>query len=252
MDNDKIGGLVFSIAFNGECLVALKEDLEEVVKKIVTEQVWTRRDGLVVPEPKDLGLGNDAVDLKATVLYADMASSTHLVDSQKPHLAAEVYKSYMACAASIIKNNGGTITAYDGDRVMGIFIGGSKNTTAAKTALQINWAVKNVINPRLRTQYGTNAYQMEHVIGVDTSSIFACRIGVRNDNDIVWVGRAANYAAKLAALNEYPVYITGTVFDSLKDSSKFGGNPRRLMWEERTWTPMNKMRIFRSSWTWEV
>lgn len=231
--------------------MALNEDLQGVVKTIF-EQNWTTRDGEVVPEPKDLGLANDAVNLDATVLYADMADSTRLVDSQKAHLAAEVYKAYMACAARIIKNNGGAITAYDGDRVMGIFIGGLKNTTAAKTALQINWAVEHVVNPALKTQYGVSAYQMKHVVAVDTSTIFACRIGVRNDNDVVWVGRAANYAAKLAGINEYPVYITGTVFDNMSDSSKYGGNPQQLMWEERTWTSMSKMRIFRSNWTWEV
>jgi class 3 adenylate cyclase len=159
----------------------------------------------------------------------------------------------MVCAARIVKNNGGTITAYDGDRIMGIFIGKTKNTTAAKTALQINWAVYNIVNTAIKTQYGGNAYQMKHVIGIDTSPIFACRIGVRNDNDIVWVGRAANYAAKLSSINEnYPVYITGSVFDSMDDSSKLGGTPRRLMWEERTWIPMNNMRIFRSDWSWTV
>lgn len=232
--------------------MALKEDLIEVVKKVVTDQRWNLRDGEVVPEPEDLGLGNDAVNLKAAVLYADMADSTSLVDSQNAHIAAEVYKSYMACAAPIIKSNGGAVTAYDGDRVMGIFVGKRKNSNAAKTALQINWAVRHIVNPRLKTEYGSYAYQMGHVIGVDTSAIFACRIGVRNDNDIVWVGRAANYAAKLTALNGYPVYITGTVFDCLADDAKFGGNPQRLMWEERTWTSMNNLRIFRSDWTWEV
>ena len=48
-------------------------------------------------------------------------------------LAAEVYKSYMACAVRIIKDEDGSITAYDGDRVMGIFIGNVKNTTATGT-----------------------------------------------------------------------------------------------------------------------
>jgi class 3 adenylate cyclase len=232
--------------------VTLKEELQEAAANIITSDKWIARDGEVVPEPEDLGLGNDAVNLKATVLYADMSESTVLVDSQKAHMAAEVYKTYLVCAARIIKNNGGVITAYDGDRIMGIFIGKTKNTTAAKTALQINWAVNNIVNPALKTEYGDAAYQMKHTVGVDTSLIFACRIGVRNDNDILWVGRAANYAAKLCSLDEYPVYITGDVFDSLDDGSKLGGNPRRLMWEERTWTPMNKMRIFRSNWTMSV
>jgi class 3 adenylate cyclase len=70
----------------------------------------------------------------------------------------------------------------------------SKNTTAAKTALQIKWALSKILNPALKAQYGSDAYQLSHVIGIDTSRLLAARIGVRNDNDIVWVGRAANYA----------------------------------------------------------
>src|SRR5438093_11764048 len=99
------------------------------------------RQGEVVPEPEGLRLGNEGVTLEATVLYADMSGSTRLVDSQKPHFAAEVYKAYLACAARIIKNETGVVTAYDGDRVMAVFIGDSKNTNAVKAAFKINGAV---------------------------------------------------------------------------------------------------------------
>jgi class 3 adenylate cyclase len=232
--------------------MALKEELQEAVAKILREQ-WSERDGEVVPGPEDLELGNDGVNLDVTVLYADMAGSTELVDTKAAKFAAEVYKTYMVCAARIIKNAGGAVTAYDGDRIMGIFIGSFKNSTAAKTALNINWAVNSLINPALKKQYGDDAYQLKHCVGVDTSSIFACRIGVRNDNDIVWVGRAANYAAKLSSLNDnHPVFVTGAVFDVLHESSKLGGNPRRLMWTQRSWTQMNNMRIHSSGWTWSL
>ena len=91
------------------------------------------------------------------------------------------------------------------------------------------------------------------MVGIDNSNIFACRIGVRNDNDIVWVGRAANYAAKLTTMDTgYPIYITGEVFDKLNESAKYGGEPRRMMWEERKWTAMSAMRIYRSNWWWEL
>jgi class 3 adenylate cyclase len=94
---------------------------------------------------------------------------------------------------------------------------------------------------------------MRHVIGIDSSQILACRIGVRNDNDLVWVGRAANHAAKLSNISDgYPNDITGQVFDRSKESSKYGGVPRRLMWEERSWTAMSGIRIFRSNWTWSL
>lgn len=230
----------------------LEGELQTEIKKIFRER-WTTRDGQVVPEPKDLALGNDAVKLEATVLYADMSGSTSLVDKYRADFAAEIYKTYLASAARIIKDEGGTITAYDGDRIMAVFIGGFKNSSAAKAALKINWAVSKLINPSLKLQYGNNTYQMSHVVGIDTSPVFASRIGVRNDNDIVWVGRAANYAAKLSSLNEgYSIYLTGDVFDKLHESAKFGGAPRQLMWEQRFWTSMNDLRIYRSDWIWPL
>jgi len=181
-----------------------------------------------------------------------MSGSTKLVENETATLAAEVYKSYLACAARILKDEGGTITAYDGDRIMGLFIGGAKNTTAARAALKISWAVTRILNPALRNQYGDAAYQMQHSVGIDTSSIMATRIGVRNDNDLVWVGRAANYGAKLSSLEGGYVLITEAVFDQLAEQSKFGGDPKRLMWEKRYWTAMNNMTVYRSVWIWPL
>jgi class 3 adenylate cyclase len=232
--------------------MGLKEDLEADVAEIF-RKAWSEREGTVVPEPEDLKLGNDAVKLDGVVLYADMSDSTKLVDNETASFAAEVYKSYLMCAARIVKAEGGAITAYDGDRIMAVFIGNMKNTNAATAGLKINYAAKNIVNPALAKQYPTKTYRLEHVVGIDASSLFVARIGVRNDNDLVWVGRAANYAAKLCAVNEpNTVFITKTVFDSMHESAKYGGDPKRLMWEARTWTKMNNMSIYRSIWTWVV
>jgi class 3 adenylate cyclase len=193
--------------------------------------------------------------LDATIMYADMNGSTAMVDNLTPTRAAEVYKVYLSCAARIIKADGGVITAYDGDRIMAVFIGKSKNTSAARAALKINWAVENIVNPGLKKQYGADTFQMGHVIGIDTSNILVSRIGVRNDNDLVWVGRAANYAAKLSAINDnFNIWITDDVFTMLHDSSKYSVNPpAQLMWEARLWTPMSNMRIHGSkNWVWPV
>ena len=61
---------------------------------------WDERDGNVVPDDDSLTLGNDAVKLSATVLYADLADSTKLVDGHAPFFAAEMYKTFLYCAAS--------------------------------------------------------------------------------------------------------------------------------------------------------
>jgi class 3 adenylate cyclase len=231
--------------------LALKEDLESAVQRIFHDDNWTIRDGEVIPEPKDLGLGNDAVNLVGTVLYADISGSTRLVDSRTPHFAAEIYKTYLACAARIIKNHAGAVTAYDGDRVMAVFIGQGKNTRAVRAAFKINGAVWDIIKPALKTQYPQEDYNLKHVVGVDTSRLLVSRIGVRNDNDLVWVGRAANYAAKLSSLpDDVAIRITHSIYDNMDDSVKYTNKVN--MWEERTWTAMNKFKIYASTWKFGV
>jgi class 3 adenylate cyclase len=165
------------------------------------------------------------------------------VDSATPTFAAEVYKAYLACAAKIIKNEVGVITAYDGDRVMAVFKGEAMCTNAVRAALKIKGAVGTIIQPALKAEYPQTNYVLKHVIGIDTSKLLASRIGVRNDNDLVWVGRAANYAAKLTTLSdEFAIWITGSVYDSIQDAVKFANNTN--MWKEHSWTSMNKMRIY--------
>ena len=102
--------------------MSLVEDYTEAVEKIFEEE-WSVRKGRKVPESEDLGLGNDAVELEGTVLYADLDDSTNLVDSYEPEFAAEIYKAYLSCAAKVIRAESGEITSYDGDRIMAVYIG---------------------------------------------------------------------------------------------------------------------------------
>jgi len=228
----------------------LAEIESEIVQILKTN--WKRRKGQKVPEAEDVQLGNDAVEIEGTVLYADLKDSTGLVLGYKDWFAAEVYKCYLRVACEIIRNNGGTISAFDGDRVMAVFIGDSKNSNAAICALQINYIVRNIINKKVKEHYKDTSYELEQAVGIDTSSLFIARTGVRGANDLVWVGRAANYAAKLCNLREgnYHTYITEEVFNRLDEKSKFGGDPKRLMWEKIMWNERGIV-AYRSSWWWQ-
>lgn len=231
--------------------MSLKDDLTSQVKKIFAEQ-WKTRDGTVVPDSTKLTLGNDAVKLKAAVLYADLAESTLMVNNRKAYFSAEIYKSFLHCAAKLIRTEGGEITSYDGDRIMGVFIGPTKNTSAARCGLKLNWAVKKIVNPRLRAQYSDTTFTVRHKVGVDSSDLWIARTGVRGANDLVWVGPAANYAAKLTELSHsYATRITHRVYDKMLDEAKTSSTGKP-MWEKTSWSTVNGMRIYRSNWTWTV
>ncbi|MCE7915734.1 MAG: adenylate/guanylate cyclase domain-containing protein [Nitrosomonas sp. PRO4] len=230
--------------------MAFKKNLHREVQSIFANH-WNEREGSVVPTSENVRLGNDGVWLDATILYADIADSTKLVDNYHAHVAAEVYKAFLHCAAKIISSESGEITAYDGDRVMAVFIGKTKNTSAVRTALKINYAQSQIINPAISNQYPNSSIKLKHVCGIDTSKIFVARTGIRGANDLVWVGQAANYAAKLSALSEsYPSRITEKVFNTMHSSVKTSTDGRP-MWEKVIWNDMNKT-IYRSTWRWVI
>ncbi len=211
---------------------------------------WKVRSAQDVPSIRDLALkGNEAAEFEGTVLYADMDGSTAMVRGYKNWFAAEMYKIYLQTVSEVIRNEGGIITAYDGDRVMAIFEGSAKNTTAVKAGMEIVYAVRD-LNRIIVEQYPNTQFKLKHNIGIDTSQLFAIRAGVWGANDIVWVGEAANIAAKLTSVSDekYPIYVTKKVFDSLNISVVKSSNGD-MMWET-----VNELKhgrqVYRSGWGW--
>ena len=230
--------------------MALKDDLTSEVKTIF-KSTWEETTGRVVPASSNVGLGNKTTLLEqAVVFYADLDGSTNMVDTKKWQFSAEIYKTFLHCAAKIVRAESGDITAYDGDRIMAIFIGDNKHDRAARAALKLRWTVLKIIQPLMNETYTTD-FVIAHTVGIDVSDLRAVRTGVRGDNDLVWVGRAANYAAKLTTLgSDYPTRITKAVYDGLSSSLKTSSS--KSMWEARTWTAMGNMSIYRSNWNWPI
>ncbi len=230
----------------------LGDDLRAVVKDTF-RSAWAERDGRVVPSTSDVRLANEAVHFEeATILYADLSSSTSLVDKHVWYFAAEIYKSFLYCAARIITSEGGAITAYDGDRFMGVFIGDSKNSDAARCALKINYAVNEIVNSELAAVYTDTTYRVRHVVGIDSSEVRLARTGVRGSNDLVWVGTAANYAAKLTSgSSPYASVILPRVYNRLNDSAKYGGKNNTCMWVKFRNDELNR-ELYGSNWTWAI
>lgn len=234
--------------------MTISDDIKAKVKQLM-ESSWNVRQAQTIPDISSLSLTGQVAKLDATVIYADMRSSSKLVDDVNQRVAGKIYQAFLYSLASIIKSNGGEITAYDGDRVMGIFIGDSKNANAAKSALMINHAVINILEPMLEDHFknlGKSGFKISHCVGVDTGSFLAVKAGLRNANDIVWVGRPPNLAAKLCEIREinYNTYISNEVFQALDDSAKYG-NENKLMWEQRGYSHLDEnLIIYRSNYYW--
>jgi len=236
--------------------MTLSDDLSKEVSNILS-QSWDMREGQIVPLTEDVALKGGAVKLDATVLYADLVQSSKLATEFQQRTAAKVIRSFLYCMCKLIAAHDGTITSFDGDRVMGIFIGGSKNTNSAKCALKMNYVTKKIIKPKVENYFTSlrkEGFNISHCVGIDTSSVLAVRAGQRGSNDLVWVGRAPNLAAKLSDIREsdYHSYITEDVFSMLHKSAKYGGKEEKLMWEKRSLQYIGEsITVYRSSWWWK-
>jgi class 3 adenylate cyclase len=244
--------LFYWIALKGCMGVAmtLKDDLAKFCEETFFTR-WEVKEKSVIPVPSDLRLSNDAGHFSSLViLYADLNGSTKMVDGKTWEFSAEIYKTYLHCAAKIIKSEGGTITAYDGDRIMAVFDGGTKNTSAVRAAMKITWSINNIISPKMEAMYH-NGFKLLHSVGIDSSPINVARIGVRNDNDLVWVGPAANHAAKMTAIpfDGNVVWIGSDVYRNMLPEACLAGGVN--MWNSYYWMDMQRS-IYYSTYQWRV
>lgn len=229
--------------------------LSSDITAIISKQ-WNKRTGTVVPSTESVALAGGAVELDATFLYADLANSSKMAKDLDQRVAAKIIKSFLSTVTKIIKNLNGSVISFDGDRVLGVFVGGSKNTNAAKCALQIKYAVNKIIREKFEEKYRTvreASFVITHGVGIDTGTVLIVRGGARGSNDLLSIGRAPNLAAKLSEIREntYKTFITPDVYNGLGNASKFGANGKN-MWTACTWTFLGeKISLYKSSWHWK-
>jgi len=237
--------------------MTFKDDLIEARDAIVTTN-FTVRDGILVPTTADVGY-DDAVKLQATYLYADLVDSSGLVAISPQQTVGKILRLYLDLNVRIIRKNGGEIRSFDGDRVMGIFVGVTRFDQAVKTAMQIKWACDNIIQPEIAKRYksiANNDWTIRPACGIASGEALIVRGGVRRaDNDLVSVGVAPNLAAKLSDIRASTCHVrlgAGT-YKKLSNASRLGKNGNN-MWigPESTTMGGKKYSYYRSNYNWSI
>lgn len=208
--------------------MALLDSLKSQIDSTLSIQ-WVERNGTVIPDSDSVALKDGAVKIEATFLYADLAGSSKLAEICPWQTTAKIIRSYLDSCVRIIRAHGGEIRSFDGDRVMGIFKGESQNTNAANCARKIDYVVEEIINPKAHAKFQSireNNIKITHCVGIDVGETRAVRAGVRNNNDLIWIGKAPSFAAKLSDIRNYPfsVYISKACFLKLANTAKKNGN----------------------------
>jgi adenylate cyclase len=235
-----------------------KESLINEVDCFFNEE-YEVTEGRVIPDVDDISFDN-GTELDLAMVFIDIKKSTHIVDALRRITAARMYKSFLWGVAKIARMNNGELRSFNGDGVLIAFIGEHKRTNATKAALQMSWFAQKVLKPKLDAVFQDNQelteqeIEFQFGIGIDVGKVLVIRGGIRgeNNNDLVWVGNATNFAVKLSGLSKegFHVYISEDVYKYMNDSTKI--NQKRNMWEIRKWTEKDGIAIYRSNWTWPI
>ena len=196
------------------------------------------RDGRVVPATEDVVLKDGAVKVEAAFLYADPANSAKLSKLCPWSTTAKIMRCFLDCSTRLIIKHGGAIRSFDGDRVMGVFIGDSKNSSASICGREIHWAVRKIIHPAAKKQFKSirdNEIEIRHGVGIDVGVVRAVRSGIRNSNDLIWIGKAASFSAKLSDVRDagYHTYISSRTYNKLNEPAKYNSDGNNM------WTSVN-------------
>jgi class 3 adenylate cyclase len=233
--------------------MTIKEDLTRHVQTLAKTRWGDIPRARVIPSPDDLTYGNTGEHLDVTILYADIAGSTTLVDTVDEQLAAEYYSTFLYCASKLVTRHGGSIQAYDGDRVMAVYVGDSQADDAVSTALELHYAVVEIINPAFLKIYDQFHKKLTFTVGIDSGTCLAIKVGTRSVGEIAWIGAAANYAAKLNSFNgldhEYPIRVTAETFNKLSTKSLYSNET--IMWQG-SYTNVGQRNHYRSKYKREL
>jgi adenylate cyclase len=196
------------------------------------------RDGRQVPESDTVVLRNGAVKIEAAFLYADLAGSALLSKACPWTTTATIIRAFLDGATRLIIKHGGVVRSFDGDRVMGIFMGDNKNSSASICGREIHWMVRQILDPAAKKRFQSvrdKGIEIRHGVGIDVGEVRAVRSGIRNSNDLIWIGKAASFSAKLSDIRDpgYHTYISSRTFAKLSKDAKFD-DKGASRWEART------------------
>ena len=139
----------------------------------------------------------DPVEREATILIADVADFTTLIETKGPQAIVDTFNAYFEAASEVIGTHNGVVTQFIGDAVLATF---NVPTTDPEHRQQaINAAVD------LQKLVQSNSFAGERLkirVGVSTGSVIAGNVGGGGRAAYTVYGEAVNLASRLEALNK--------------------------------------------------
>ncbi len=226
-------------------------DLTELLKEAddhVREELAAKPD---VIEVSDLDLDDDPAPITARRWYkvvdvvavvADLKSSTQLGVRKHAASTASIYAAALEPLLRIARSHGAGYAQLQGDCVVALFWAEDAVERAMCAAITMRTFSEDSLVLRMEKKWRDEGQlpATGFKIGVATSPLLVKRIGIANTSfqDLVWPGKAVNYAAKAAqSADRHETVVTGSIWDAIakNDYLTFScdcGTPSDSIWQD--------------------
>lgn len=233
--------------------MALKEDLKNKVDSYFRDPFKVEKT-TVVPSTdySKLTFGNKGLTSELAFLFVDVRRSSSIHSLYGYANAARIYQSFHDICVRIIAKFDGEIRSFDGDRVMGVFSGGSKCTNAVKSAMKIRSTITDLLNKKISPPIRIGC-------GIDFGETLITKVGKGrniNNHDLVWLGQACNYAAHLSNEGGDSIVISERTYNRMGAQTKWKNSETKTenMWKYKNITLKGgkEVKVLESIWTWDL
>lgn len=195
-----------------------------------------------IPLPKDVPLGKKAAVLEATTLFVDLRQSSDITNTFRRQTAAKMLKAYFHGAVSLVRAHDGEVRSFNGDGILALFMGDSRADDAVRAAMEMKWFIEEILWDKFDRYFTEDSakrgapLKFSVACGIDDGHIYAVKVGMRGTNDVAWVGRSTNTAAKLSNVLNQPatIGITSDAYQLLSDNRKTTSDGRSMWSTDKT------------------
>ena len=162
-----------------------------------------------------------------------------------------IKKCFEEIVKGVITLNHGLLKKVDDESIIGVFSGDFKRSNAVKSAMQIQWGVKKLLNPMLKTSIQCGA-------GVGQIVTYRTKINPNptiDNSDIVWLEKAKQSAEFLCMEASKSTIISVDVYSKMEKSIRIHDDKDPIeIWTPKTIQIENNKKIlcYETKTTWQI
>ncbi len=159
-----------------------------------------RAEGVTIPKPEALNLG-EAREFDLAIMHIDIDNFKGVTGNMKMRGIARFLSIYLTEMTYLVREFGGDVESYSGDRVTALFGAGQDKAVACQNCLDCGLSmltvIQYVLNPYI-TDMGLPAFKC--TIGMEFGETWIERVGIRGENQLTLVGNPVSIASQLQEL----------------------------------------------------